>query len=105
MGAVPGFLLVHSVTIEPMVGEGAYGSTFGPAFTEKAFVDESRRLVRDAEGSEVVSEATVTLPLDTVCPEGSHVTLPSGRTADVITARRRDGGGLPTPDHLEVSLT
>jgi hypothetical protein len=43
------------------------------------------------------------------CPVGSRVTLDAGapheRQATVITAARHDGGGLPTPDHLEVTLT
>jgi hypothetical protein len=43
------------------------------------------------------------------CPVGSRVTLYAGteieRKATVLTAARHDGGGLPTPDHLEVTLT
>ncbi|MFD1940535.1 hypothetical protein ACFSKW_54680 [Nonomuraea mangrovi] len=103
MGSIPAFLLRHTVEIEPFEGEGPFGPEFGTAVTERAFVDEKRRLVRDAEGAEVVSETTVYMRLAATCPAGSRVTV-NGRTSYVITASRRDGGGLPTPDHLEVAL-
>lgn len=104
MGAIPAVLLRHQVTIEPLTGEGPFGPVHGAATTVRAFVDQRRRLVRAATGSEVVSETTVYLPPGTTCPAGSRVTLPSGHTSTVITASVRDGGGLPTPDHLEVAL-
>ncbi|MGW4469669.1 hypothetical protein ACWENQ_08350 [Nonomuraea sp. NPDC004354] len=103
MGSIPAYLLRHQVLVEPLIGEGPYGPQFGTATTERAFIDEKRRLVRDAQGAEVVSETTVYMRLDATCPAGSRVTV-NGRTSYVITASRRDGGGLPTPDHLEVAL-
>ncbi|OUC99319.1 hypothetical protein [Streptosporangium minutum] len=103
MGVLPAWLLVHQVLVEPAEGEGPFGPEYGDAVTVRCFVDEKRRLVRDAEGSEVVSETTVYMPLDTACPTGSRVTA-NGRTTTVITSSRRDGGGLPVPDHLEVAL-
>ncbi|MEV4245230.1 hypothetical protein AB0J63_17665 [Streptosporangium canum] len=103
MGALPAWLLVHQVLVEPFEGEGPFGPEYGEAVTVRCFVDEKRRLVRNAEGSEVVSETTVYMPLDTTCPTGSRVTANS-RTTTAITSSRRDGGGLPVPDHLEVAL-
>jgi hypothetical protein len=102
---LPQALLRHVVTIEPKTGDGPFGPVLGPAATARVFVDDQRRMVRDANGTEVVSSSSIYAPLATVCPPGSRVTLPGGRTADVIVAKRRDGGGLATPDHLEVSLT
>jgi len=104
MGGIPGFLLRHTVTVEPLEGEGPFGPAFGDPVEVRCFVDERRQLVRDDEGAEVVSSTTVYMPLGTVCPVGSKVTA-NGRTATVLAASRRDGGGLPTPDHLEVNLT
>lgn len=104
MGAIPRFLLRHTVTVEALTGEGPFGPTFGDPVEVRCFVDERRQFVRDNEGSEVVSSTTVYMPLNTTCPVGSKVTA-NGRTATVLASSRRDGGGLPTPDHLEVNLT
>lgn len=105
MGAIPRFMLRHVVTVEPYLGRGAHGPIYGPPVATPAFVDESRRLVRDATGEQAVSEARVFAPRETVCPTGSRVTLPSGRIAYALAVSVRDGGGLPTPDHLEIALT
>ncbi|MEV4320988.1 hypothetical protein AB0J37_02015 [Microbispora rosea] len=105
MGAIPQFLLRHTVVIRPALGEGPFGPTFGDPVTVRCFVDEKRRLVRGPTGSEVVSEATVYAQPGTVCPVGSMVTLPSGREASALAIGDLDGGSLPTPDHLEIALT
>ncbi|MGW6498550.1 hypothetical protein [Nonomuraea angiospora] len=104
MGSIPPFLLRHVVLIEPFEGSGPFGAEYGEQAPVRCFVEERRKLVRDAEGAEVVSETTVYMRLDANCPPESRVTLPSGRQTFVITSSRGDGGGLPTPDHLEVAL-
>ncbi|MBG0830515.1 hypothetical protein HS041_22395 [Planomonospora sp. ID67723] len=104
MADLPAYLLRHTVTVEPLTGEGPYGPEYGPAAEVRCFIDDKRRLVRDKTGAQVVSETTVFMPLATTCPVGSRVTLPTGRESTVLTSLRRDGGGLPTPDHLEVNL-
>ncbi|GHH67616.1 hypothetical protein GCM10017673_14910 [Streptosporangium violaceochromogenes] len=103
MGGLPPWLLVHTVLVEPFEGEGPFGPEYGEQTSVRCMVDEKRRLVRSAEGAEVISETTVYAPLDTVCPAGSRVTV-NGRVSTVLTSSRRDGGGLPTPDHLEITL-
>ncbi|MEU2563216.1 hypothetical protein ABZ626_28335 [Streptomyces longispororuber] len=50
-----------------------------------------------------LSSTVYALP-DARCPARSRVTLPDGRQTTAIAALTRDGGGLPTPDHLEVQL-
>ncbi|MGW0550561.1 hypothetical protein [Streptomyces altiplanensis] len=52
----------------------------------------------------MTSGSTLYAPSTTVAPAKSRVTLPDGRKTVVITAESLDGGGLPTPDHLEVAL-
>ncbi|MEU5979389.1 hypothetical protein [Streptomyces sp. NPDC047315] len=102
---VPGWLLQHTVTVEPYKGDSAYGPQYGPAVQVRCFLDDQTRTVRRPDGQEVVSSATFYAQLDTtVCPAESRVTLPSGRQTTVIAALRRDGGGLPVPSHLEVQL-
>jgi class 3 adenylate cyclase len=98
---IPDWLLRHEAVIEPFEGEGAYGAIYGDPVTERCLVDDERRLVRNAEGSETVSDTTIFFRAGTHCPEGSRVTV-GGRTTTVIASHDRDGGGLPTPDHTEV---
>ncbi|WP_336214386.1 hypothetical protein [Nonomuraea sp. LPB2021202275-12-8] len=98
---LPEWLLQHEATIEPYLGDGAYGPVWGPPVTVRCLVDDERRLVRDEQGLEVVSDTTLYLPPGTVCPAGSKVTT-GGRTITVITAFNRDAGLLPTPNHVEV---
>lgn len=101
---IPGWLLRHTVTVEPYLGQSAAGPRYGPAMPIRCFVDDSRRLVRNETGEQVVSESTVLCRLDVAAPPKSRVNV-FGREAFVIIAKRRDGAGLPTPDHLEIALT
>jgi hypothetical protein len=105
MGTIPGFLLRHRVQVEPYLAAGPFGDTFGPSIEVRCFLDEGRRKVRGKDGAEIVSEATFYARRDTNCPEGSRVTLPSGRVCTALVVLDRNGGGLPTPDHVEVALT
>lgn len=104
MSGIPGWLLRHQVTVEPYLGDSAYGPRYGPPVVVPCFLDQATRLVRAADGREVTSSSTVYARLDTTAPAGSRVTLPDSRTTTVIAALRRDGHGLGTPDHLEVQL-
>ncbi len=98
------FLLRHQIVVEPYLGQAASGPRYDGPTTVACFVDDKRRKVRNEVGDEVISESTVYCRLETVAPPKSRVTV-NGREAFVITAARRDGGGLPTPDHLELFLT
>lgn len=104
MGSIPKWMLRHTATVEPPTGEGSHGPTYGPPAVVRCFRDDKRRLIRGRDGSEVVSETTLYMRLAETCPVGSRVTLDDGRVCTVITSARRDGGGLPTPDHREVTL-
>lgn len=98
------YLEQHTITVEPYFGDAGRGPTYGPAAEVKCFLDQKTRLVRDATGRQVTSSSTAYCVLDTTAPVESRVTLPDGRKTFVIAALRRDGGRLPTPNHLEVQL-
>ena len=104
MTVIPGWMLGHTVTVEPYAGSGAYGPLYGAAVAVSCFVDEKTRTVRDKTGREVTSSSTFYAGPGLVCPAESRVTLPSGRQTTVIAVLVRDGGGMPTPDHVEVQL-
>jgi hypothetical protein len=98
---------VHTVTIEVPGTEGPWGPEPGTTSEPlRCFVDDTRRLVSDAQGTEVVSESSLTTP-----PEffdqftvGATVNLPH-RQAQVISVGIADSAGLDLPDHVEVFVT
>lgn len=99
--------LKHTVTVEAYEGDSAYGPRYAAPVAVRCFLEQKTRTVRNREGQEVVSSGTFYARLDeaqAVCPAESRITLPDGTTTTVIAALPHDGGGLPTPDHLEVQL-
>ncbi len=95
----------HTITVEPYEGSSGRGDIYGAPVQVTCFVDQKRRLVRAANGSQVVSSSTVFAPLDTVCPPRSRVTLPDGHAALVIgTAQHRAAGVAEAVEHLEITL-
>lgn len=100
---IPGWLLPHSVQIEPYLGTTGNGPAFGPAVTAPAMVQDKRRTVLSPAGEEVSSDTAVFLLPGTVCPSGSWVTA-GGRRAIAVVVATADGGGLPTPDHVDLAL-
>lgn len=64
----------------------------GEPVVRSAIVVRKMRVVRNAEGAEVVSGATVTFLSDVVVAEGDRITLPDGATAPVVAV-----GGLADP--------
>lgn len=104
MSTIPGWLLRHRIEVEAYEGSGAYGDVYASPVTVRCFLDQQTRMVRAADGADTTSSSTAYCLLATVAPPGSRVTLPDGRRTVVINALRRDGGGLATPDHLEVQM-
>ncbi|MFK0124884.1 hypothetical protein ACIQSP_16405 [Streptomyces nigra] len=104
MSRIPGWLLRHRITVEEYLGEGSKGPRYGPPQELRCFVDEQTRAVRSPGGEDVTSSSTAYAAPGTRVRPLSRVTLPSGRKTTVIAALDRDGGGLPTPDHVEIQL-
>lgn len=107
MAKLPAWLLTHTVTVEAYEGDSAYEPQYAAPVTVRCLLEQKIRTVRNREGQEVVSSGTFYARLDeaqAICPAESRITLPDGSTTLVIAALPRDGGGLPTPDHLEVQL-
>lgn len=98
----------HEVQVERLAGSGPRGDVFDPQFTALAAIDDRTKIVVDTNGSEAAAQTTVVFPRPVgFIPPGSKITLPAthgARTSYVIACRVADGGGLPTPDHVEVNL-
>ena len=95
-----------TVTVRTLIGADAWGDQWEETANVRCFLDETRTLVRDGAGAEVISETTLTGPPDTanLYTPGSEVILPT-RTAFVIKAGVADPGILDLPAHVEISLT
>lgn len=108
MAAIPAFMTPHTVIVEPLMGSGGMGDTWGdPVEDVPAMVEEGATLVRDANAAEVVSSAKVHCAWEVIAPPGSRVTLWTGtskeRTAVVITT---DGAPHPIlPSWQTLALT
>ncbi|MCD7440235.1 hypothetical protein K4B79_18650 [Streptomyces lincolnensis] len=101
---IPRRYFIHEITVEPYTGESSTGSLYGPPTEVKCFLDEQTRAVRTPGGEQVTSTSTAYADLDKTAPALSRVTLPDGRKTTVINAKKRDGGRLGTPNHLEIQL-
>lgn len=101
---IPRVLMRHRITVEPYLGDTSKGPRYGPAVVVRCFLDEQTRGVRNPAGEQVTSTSTAYADPGTVAPPFSQVTLPDGRVTKVIQSKNRDGGGLPTPDHVEIQL-
>jgi hypothetical protein len=101
---IPRWALRHRITVEPYTGDSAYGAAYGPGVVVRCLVEDVEREVRKPTGEVVVSTTTVYALPGLVAPPQSRVTLPDGRKALVLEHANRDGGGLPTPDHVQLRL-
>lgn len=102
---VPSFLLQHTITVEPYLGASAHGPAYGDPVTVPAYVESSRRTERDTEGRQRTSSAEVWTQLD----PGVNITTDAritvwDRPAEVLRVQRFDGGALPVPSHLKLTL-
>mgnify|MGYP003582537396 CR=1 FL=1 len=102
MNRLPARMLPHrgKVAYEAKLGEGTYGPRFAEQITpERAALDEKQKLVRTADGQQVMSSARIALDPEHSMPLGSRVTLHPGtdheRVTHVIVAAEADWPKLP----------
>lgn len=97
---------VHETTVRTYEGAGPFGETYADPVPVECFIDHRRQLVRDTQGREVTSEATITGPVEhghRFTPES--LTTVGGRERTVITLAIRESGDLDLPDHFEATTT
>lgn len=96
-----------SVTVRTKNGEGSMGPIYGATETVPGIqVDETQRLVRAADGREVMSSTTIRgpLPLAGKFVVGSLVTLDSGDVVTVVSwSRMRSAQVLDPVAHFEAA--
>ncbi len=104
MGRIPGWLLIHTISVEPYKGDSSKGPVYGTSVQVRCFLDEQTRAVRSAGGEQVTSTSTAYAAPGVDAPPLSRVSLPGGRTTTVIQTKRRTAGRLRAPDHTEIQL-
>ncbi|WP_404959017.1 hypothetical protein [Streptomyces sp. 147326] len=85
---VPATFLPHRITVEPYLGDTAYGPAYGPP------VPGIRAMV---SAPQVITAPAVD------CPLGSRITLPDGRITTAVKVHVHTAPGLPVPACLEVT--
>lgn len=96
--------LKQSVVVRNPVGAGAEGTIYDPPqIVQNVMVEHKRRLVRDVDGREVLSETTLYAPGDSLAMKpGARVDLLDGSRSTVITAAKQTLDDVF--DHWVVSL-
>lgn len=103
------FFYPHTVSIRSLTSAGGMGTTYGTPRNVAAEVRDEQRLVRDIDGSEVVSSTWVTVPITENVPIGSLVTVwpgtPLEREAQVLVVGTDDNTDSDLDSFLVLSLT
>lgn len=92
---------------KPKLGEGTYGPSYGPeVVVKRAAIDDKRKLIRTADGREIMSQSRIAVDPEHLMPVGSLVTIWRGRanqretTALVVAVAEWPG----LPRFVEVAL-
>lgn len=96
----------HTITAWQTI-QTAYGPKKGPEWLiQGCMVVEENKLVRDSNGSEIVSTAQAAIPPEArqdLAP-GTMVRLPSGRETTVISVESVEPLSLPLPSFVRLNL-
>lgn len=101
--SIPASLLVHVATVEGYVGSGAGGDTYASPVALPCYFEQQRTVVKDANGDDAVSEATVYADLGDDIAPGSRVSV-NGYESSVITVSIFDDAGITGLAHRELAL-
>jgi head-tail adaptor len=99
MSNVPAWLLRHTCTVEPYQGWALYGAPY----ELQCFIAENLAAAGPT-GTERIAQITIVARKDADVPAGSRITLGDGRRGYAAAVAVHDGGGFPTPDHMEIAM-
>lgn len=90
----------HVVAVRDLQSAGGMGRTYADERPVSGFANDEQKLVRGADGAEVLSTSQVTVNFDEEIPIGSLVTVwagsPSAREATVVAISRNHHPTLPS---------
>lgn len=103
MSTIAKRLLPHRVTYRPLTGSGAYGDNFGDPVTDvPCRIQFQNRIVRDAQGNEVVASCTIYFRPQEAPTLGSMVELADGERPIIARAEMT---GSRHGHHVVVDIT
>lgn len=104
MSAIAAFF-IHTATVETFLGAGPSGDMYAAPVDVKGFLDDGIVRVQSSAGEQLEQKSVLYAALSdaAVFVNESRVTV-NGRACQVTAVRRRDGGSLGLPDHVEVEL-
>lgn len=89
-------ILKETVSVQSYLGEGAYGPVYGEAVQVSCELDSTRRLVRNANGEEALSAATVIVhPADADYFGPDSLVTVAGRPSHVLSMNAQMYRGYP----------
>lgn len=80
----PNVWLPHTVTITPLLGEGANGPVTGSPVNVRAFVKDQAEVVTDDSGREETSRSTVWVDIENLPANLSKVTVRPGTSSEYV---------------------
>lgn len=101
------FWFPHTVTVRDVSAGGGMGPRPSDSRSLSAEVKDEQKLVRNADGDEVVSSTQVTVPLEAAVRLGALVTVWAGSPGQreaVVLALGREENDPPLPSFLVLSL-
>ncbi|OZC62356.1 hypothetical protein CH267_02125 [Rhodococcus sp. 06-621-2] len=97
------------IAVKRKLGDGANGPVFDGPITHFGKITQKRKMIRNVAGTEVVSEARVSLAaLTPLIQVGSLVIFPAsfgGREAEVLAEQLHHSGMDETPNFYSIDLT
>jgi hypothetical protein len=102
---IPIAFMPHTIHVEPFLRSTSTGQRYDISRPYRCLLIEKPKVIRNALGRQVIAQAMVVGDISMIAPPESRVTLPSNRIAYVIDTGIGNGGGLSTPDHIELALT
>lgn len=101
MNAIPKRLLPHQVTYKLLLGSSAYEDEYGDPVTVPGRIQYQRRLVRNAQGAEVMSACTIYFRPAEAPTLGSVIVLPEGERVVIV---RSDITGSRHGHHVVIDV-
>lgn len=104
MKQIPGFMMRHTIFIEPFLGTNAAGEVYGTKAQIRCHYAEKIQQVRNAQGEEVTSSSSYITTPDHIPKENSRVLTPTGVTAKVVAVENNTWPGMDVPANSKVYL-
>ena len=99
---LPGYFTPHTITIRAYLGRGSLGPRYADPRDLPAFASDEQKLIRAADGTEVVASGEAHINFDEQIPIGSLVTVWGTTERTVVAVGRHQHPTLPSYQTLSL---